>query len=122
MNKFKEDTKSKNDRLLIAVRLKKSIIYLENILENYPHKYLEIKRHISNALYDMLECVYLANLGYDSDKNKDLCLVKLQMVDFYLMLSYKENIIGKKKFENISKHLLELSKMLYGWKSYNEEI
>ena len=63
MNKWKEDTKSKNDRLLIAVRLKKSIIYLEKILENYPHKYLEIKRHISNALYDMLEYIYLANLG-----------------------------------------------------------
>ena len=122
MNKLKEDTKSRNDRLLIATRLKKTIIYIENILENYPHKYIEIKSHISRALYDMLECIYLANSGYEKDKNKNLCIVKLQIVDFYLMVSYKKNLIGKKKFEGISNHLLEISKMLYSWKNYNEKV
>ncbi len=120
MNK-KESTIQKNDRLLIAVRLKKTIIYIENILENYPHKYLEIKSHISNSLYEMLEYVYLANYGYDKDKNKNLSIVKLQMIDFYLLFSYKKNIISKKNFENITKHLSEISKMLYGWRNYNEE-
>ena len=94
--KVKELTREKNDRLLIAVRLKKTIIYIENILENFPHKYIEIKAHISNSLYEMLEFVYLANSGYDKDKNKNLSIVKLQMIDFYLVLSYKKNIISKK--------------------------
>ena len=116
--KKKETTHEKNDRLLIAVRLKKTIIYIENILENFPHKYIEIKSHISNSLYEMLECIYLANSGFEKEKNQNLSIIKLQMVDFYLMLSYKKNLIGRKKLEGISKHL----KMLYGWKNYNEEI
>ncbi|MBP3840823.1 MAG: four helix bundle protein [Bacilli bacterium] len=120
--KRKETTREKNDRLLIAVRLKKTIIYIENILENFPHKYIEIKSHISNSLYEMLEYVYLANSGYDKERNRNLSIIKLQMVDFYLMLSYKKNLIGKKKFEGIIKHLEEIYKMLYGWKNYNEEI
>ena len=119
--KNKENTKEKNDRLLIAVRLKKSIIYIEKILENFPHKYIEIRQNISKAMYEMLECVYLANSGFEIEKNKNLCIIKLQMVDFYLLLSYKKELIGKKKFEGISKHLEELSKMLYGWKNYNEK-
>ena len=70
----------------------------------------------------MLEYVYLANSGYDKERNRNLSIIKLQMVDFYLMLSYKKNLIGKKKFEGIIKHLEEIYKMLYGWKNYNEEI
>ena len=117
-----EEKISINDRLLIATRFKKTIIYIEGMLDNYPHKYLEIKEHISKALYEILECIYLANIGYDSDKNKNLCIVKLQMIDFYLLLSYKKCIIGKKKFEAIIKHLNEITKMIIGWKNYNEEV
>ena len=120
-SKIRESTREKNDRLLIAVRLKKTIIYLENILENFPHKYIEIRTNISKTLYEILECIYLANNGFEKEKNKNLSIIKLQMIDFYLMLSYKKNLIGKKKFEGISKHLEEIAKMLYSWKNYNEE-
>lgn len=119
MNKY---VVTENDKLLIASRLKKSIIYIEDILENYPNKYLEIKKHISERMYEMLEYVYLANLGYDREKNKNLCIVNLQIIDFYLLLSYKKDIIGKKKFETIVKHLEILEKMLYGWKNYEKSI
>ncbi len=57
-----EEKISINDRLLIATRFKKTIIYIEGMLDNYPHKYLEIKEHISKALYEILECIYLANI------------------------------------------------------------
>ena len=120
-SKIRESTREKNDRLLIAVRLKKTIIYLENILENFPHKYIEIRTNIIKTLYEILECIYLANNGFEKEKNKNLSIIKLQMIDFYLMLSYKKDLIGKKKFEGISKHLEEISKMLYSWKNFNEE-
>ena len=119
--KIKEPTAIRNDRLLIAVRLKKSIIYIEGILENFPHKYIEIRQNINKGMYEMLEHVYLANNGFEKEKNQALCIVKLQLVDFYLMLAYKKELIGKKKFTGIAKHLDELEKMLYGWKNSNEE-
>ena len=35
--------------------------------------------------------------------------------------SYKKCIISKKKYESISKHLIEILKMIYGWKKVDEE-
>lgn len=63
----------------------------------------------------MIELCYVANNGYDKEKNKVVCLSKLSMVDYYLKLSYKEKIISKKKYESISKHLLEINLMIRSW-------
>lgn len=41
------------------------------------------------------------------------------MLDYYLKLSYKYNIITKRKYEVVSNYLLELTKMIMGW--INEE-
>ena len=43
------------------------------------------------------------------------------MVDYYLKLSYKEEIISKKKYESISKHLLEINLMIRSWMEKNEK-
>ena len=51
----------------------------------------------------------------------NLCIIKMNMVDFYMMKSYKKGIISKKKYESISKHLIEIVKMIYGWKKVSEE-
>ena len=88
-----------NDKLKVAIRIKKTIIYIEKLLENFPHKHINIKNNISNSMYDLLELVYLSN-EYEKEKNLSLSIVKLQMIDFYLYLSYKNEIIGKKNFEN----------------------
>lgn len=41
------------DRLLIITKLKKTYEYILKSLENYPHKYLEFKRHIDNTMLEM---------------------------------------------------------------------
>ena len=41
--------------------------------------------------------------------------------NYYLKLSYKEQIISKKKYESISKHLLEIKLMLKSWIESNEK-
>ena len=107
------------DKLKVVTRIKKTIIYFDKLLENYPHKHLDIKNNINKSLYDLLELVYLSN-EFDRDKNLSLSLAKLQMIDFYLYLSYKNDIIGKKNFEKLSKHLLDIRNMIYGLKNYEE--
>lgn len=37
------------------------------------------------------------------------------MLDYYLMLSYKKEIISRKKYEVVSNYLLELMKMIMSW-------
>ena len=109
------------DKLLIITRLKKTYEYVLKSLENYPHKYLELKRNIDRTILEMIELCYIANNGYDKEKNQVICLSKLSMVDYYLKLSYKENIITKKKYESVSKHLLEINLMLKSWMETNEK-
>ena len=43
------------------------------------------------------------------------------MVDYYLKLSYKNEIISKKKYESIAKHLLEVELMIKSWMKSDEE-
>lgn len=109
------------DRLLIITKLKKTYEYILKTLENFPHKYLELKHNIDKEILEMLELCYIANNGYDRNKNQIICLSKLSMTDYYLKLSYKEKIISKKKYESISKHLLEIKLMLKSWIESNEE-
>ena len=107
-----------SDRLLIITKLKKTIEYIDKILDNYPHKYIELKQRLINSLFDMLEHAYLANNSINKYNNQNICIAKLEMIDYYLKLSYKKDIISKKKFESISKHLIEIKNMLFSWRNY----
>lgn len=109
------------DKLLIITRLKKTYEYILKSLENYPHKYLELRRKIDNTLLEMIELCYIANNGCDKTNNTVIVLAKLSMVDYYLKLSYKNEAISKKKYESISKHLLEIKLMLKSWIKIDEE-
>lgn len=71
-------------------------------------------------MYEMLEYIYLANTNIEREKNISLSIVKLQMVDFYLLLVYKNELIGRKKYEGISKHLLEIKNMMFEYKNYEK--
>ena len=101
------------EKFLVIDKVKKTIVYINSILDNFPKKHIELKTNISECLFSLLECIYLANI--DREKNKRKCIVKLELIDFYILLMFRNMIISKKKYEGISKHLLEIKKLLYGW-------
>ena len=101
-----------NDKLLIASKYKKTIEYIFKITDNYPHKEIELKSKIINTSYDILENIYISNI---EKQNKKYIIPKLQMLDYYLKISYEKKIINKRKYEVISYYLLEIIKMIYGW-------
>ena len=109
------------DKLIIVTRIKRTIEYVNKSLDNYPHKFLELKQRIINDFFDLLELCYLANNDYKKDENKMKCMVKISMIDYYLKLSYKNDLISKKKYESIAKHLLEINKMITAWRKGSEE-
>ena len=51
-----------NDKLLIASKYKKTIEYILKITDNYPHKYLDLKKNISNTCFEILEYIYISNI------------------------------------------------------------
>ena len=110
------------DKLLIITKFKKTYEYILKSLDNFPHKNIELKQHINNTVLDIIELCYYANNGYDVERNKIMALSKLSMADYYLKLSFKYDIISKKKYESIAKHLLEIKLMLKSWiNTENEE-
>ena len=67
-----------NDRFLVVKYIKNFVFSIENLLINLPRKELLVKNRIMNDLYDILEFIYIANLG--KDKNIKINIIsKLQM-------------------------------------------
>ena len=110
-----------NDKLLIITRIKKTIEYVGKQLDNFPKKEIELKKHIIDDLFLILEHCYLANNGLDKETNLSYAIVKISLVDYYFKISYKKDLISKKKYEMLSKHLLEINKMISSWKSNYEK-
>ena len=65
-----------NDKLLVITKLKRTIEYLYKVLDNYPHKYIELKNKLIDSLFSMLEYAYLANNSLDRLDNMKRCIVK----------------------------------------------
>lgn len=103
-----------HDRLIISIKAKNTIEYIEKTVSNYPHEYLELKTRIINTSYDLLENIYYANLTKDINDMKGI-IVKLKMLDFYFKQSVHKKLINLKKYESIGNYLLEINKMTSGW-------
>lgn len=102
------------DKLLIISKIKKSIIYLEKILINFPNTEHILKNNIISSYYDLLELVYKANIHKEIFYMKE-SIVKIRMIEYYIKTSLEKKFISFKKYENIGKHLLEINKMINAW-------
>ena len=102
------------DKLLICIKIKKTIQYVEKAVQNYPHMYLLLKTNILKSFYELLELSYRASLYKNIDSIKEM-VVKIKMIEYYLNVSCDKKLISFKKFENIGKYLLELNLMVNGF-------
>lgn len=107
------------DKLLITIKIKKTIIYIENIIANFPNKELVLKNNIISTLYEMLELTHKANIHKDIFYMKEL-IVKIRMLEFYIKKCLDKKIISFKKYENIGNFLLEINKMVNSWVKYEK--
>ena len=108
------------ERFLIASKVKKTIVFLEKIVENFPNKEYLLKDHLLNASYELLEFTYKANLYKDSFYMKE-ALIKIKMIEYDIQKSLEKKFINFKKFETLGTHLLELNKMIRSWIIYEEK-
>lgn len=102
------------NELIIITKIKKTILYFNNILDNFPKKEVILKSNIEKTLYNILENIYRANY---IDKRIEFLyktLVQIKMIDFYLKILLEKKIINYKKFIIICNYFNEITKMLYG--------
>jgi hypothetical protein len=107
----------------IARYVKDLIIEEESIIVNINNKYKEIKNKILDSSYKLLEDIYYINM-LDINKrlfNQKRLLVDIKMLDFYYYKLYISKEINDNTYKIISKKLISLTKMIYGWIKYGSK-
>ena len=110
------------DNLKIISNFKKTILYLDKIIVNFPNNEKVLKDKISHAMYDVLEYMYMANEvnNYNRVLYQKKIVSKLKMIDFYLKISLNKKYISYKKYQKVCNHLLDTLKLIYGWIKYEK--
>ena len=98
--------------------IRELIIYLDDFLDNFPKKDIELKNRLRNNSYDLLEIVYEANLTTEIEKRKHLlekALAKTKVLDFLVNICYDKQIINSKKYIKFGNKIDDVTKYLVGW-------
>jgi hypothetical protein len=107
----------------IARYVKDLIMEEESIIVNINNKYKEIKNKILDSSYKLLEDIYYINM-LDINKrlfNQKRLLVDIKMLDFCYYKLYISKEINDNTYKIISKKLISLTKMIYGWIKYGSK-
>ena len=102
------------DKLLIAIKIKKTIEYIEKTTNNYPHSEIILKNKIIDTSYELLKITYKASIYKEINNINDI-LINIKMLEYYITKSLKKKIINFKKYEIIGNYLLEINKMVNAW-------
>lgn len=108
----------KEEKFKIIQYIRELIINIDNNLNNFPKKDIELKNRIRNASYDLLEIAYEANTIQDRDEKRRLLeklIAKLKIIDFLLNICYDNKIINSKKYLKFGEKIDDISKFTIGW-------
>ena len=108
----------KKEKFKIIQFIRELILHVDNQLENFPKKDIELKNRIRNLTYDLLELAYKANVTSDDNNKKKLLeeiVAKIKMLDFLLNLCYDKEIINGKRYLKFGENLDDILKYTLGW-------
>jgi len=108
----------KQEKFKIIQFIRELIIHVDNQLDNFPKKDIELKNRIRNITYDLLELVYKANVTTEDNNKKKLLeevVAKIKMLDFLLNLCYDKEIINEKRYLKFGEKLDDILKYTLGW-------
>lgn len=113
----KTKTSYKNEDFNIINNIKKTILYLDKIIINFPKNEKILKDKILSSIYDCLELIYITNeTNIKERKNYQIRIItKIKMIDFYLKVALDKKYISSKKYQKSCNHLLSNLKQIYGW-------
>lgn len=100
--------------------IRELIIRIDNSLDNFPKKDIEIKSRIRDLTYDLLELIYEANTISGIEEKIpliDKSVAKIKVIDFLINLSYDKEIINNKRYLKFGEAMDEILKYLLGWKN-----
>lgn len=108
----------KQEKFKVINFIRELIVYIDNNLDNFPKKDIELKNRIRNNSYDLLELAYEANITSDDKYKKHLLeqtMAKIKIIDFLLNLCYDKQIINSKKYVKFGEKMDDILKYTIGW-------
>lgn len=104
--------------------IRELIIYLDNMLEGFPKKDLEISKSIKEESYEMLKLAYMANVTSDLTYRQrclEQIIARVKLLDFFVNISYDKKIITQKKYLKVGQRLDDVIKYVTGWLNATNE-
>lgn len=95
----------------------RALAYINRFLPNYPKKDNNLKTHIENCEYSLMENIFAYNIQKSSrGKSRYLYsyLINLSMFDYYIRESYHKKHISHHQLECVSNMIIEIRKIAYG--------
>ena len=108
-----------NEKFKVLNYIRKLLTYIDQNLDNFPKKDIELKNRIRNGSYDLLYLSYKANTTDNIEKKIDLIessVAKAKVIDFLINMCYDKKIINSKRYLKLGEALDDIVKYLVGWK------
>ena len=108
-----------NEKFKVLNYIRKLLTYIDQNLDNFPKKDIELKNRIRNESYDLLYLSYKANTTDNIEEKIDLIessVAKAKVVDFLINMCYDKQIINSKRYLKFGEALDDIVKYLVGWK------
>lgn len=108
----------KVEKFKILQHIRELLILIDNEMDNFSKKDIELKNRIRNNSFDKLKLAYEANTITDVQLKINLLLkllAKLKIIDFLLNLSYDKKIITSKKYIKFGNKIGDILKYANGW-------
>lgn len=108
----------KEERFKIIQYIRELIINIDNNLDNFPKRDIELKNRIRNISYDLLELAYEANTTANKERRIELIykiIAKLKLTDFLINICYDKQIINEKRYLKFGERIDDISKFTAGW-------
>lgn len=108
----------REEKFKIIQFIREFILYIDNHLDNFPKKDIELKNRIRNSSYDLLELAYKANVTTNNNYRKNLLeelIAKIKVIDFLLNICYEKQIINSKRYVKFGEKMDDILKYTLGW-------
>ena len=102
------------------------LLYLnKDVVKFYPREFkYTLGERLKNKSLDLLVILYETNLKPVDQRQKDIenLLVILKTIEIMTKLSYDLKCVNLNKFNHLNNLIIQLRKMLYGWKRLIKEV
>ncbi len=107
----------KQDRFVLAKKIKEFNMEVLDILINFPKKYQDYRNNLVNDSIDLLEIIYYANYTDKKDRLpiQKKAMAKIEIIRYYIDFAYGKSIINKKTSASLFMKLNDINKTLNAW-------